>query len=108
MVIKSYEFDQSEWVYKGRVVCGDDNIKDSSGVWAIFDEVGSTPTSMAVCCVLCADWFFGTELWWVEFPSDVVSSDLRLLFLVIFGVSMRIVQVNWHDFLWYWLSKLMS
>ena len=36
------------------MVFGGDQIKDSSGHWAIFDEVGSVPTSMAVCrALLC-------------------------------------------------------
>ena len=37
-----------------KVVFGGDTIKDNSGACAIFEEVGSTPTSMAVCRVLVA------------------------------------------------------
>ena len=52
--IKNHELDESEWQYKGRVVFGGDEIHDGGGQWAIFDEVGSTPASMVVCCALVA------------------------------------------------------
>ena len=52
--IKNIELDESEWVYKGRVVFGGDQVRDSKGQWAIFDEGGSVPTSMAACRALLA------------------------------------------------------
>ena len=33
---------------------GGDQIRNSTGDWAIFDEVGSTPTTMTVCWALIA------------------------------------------------------
>ena len=53
-LICNFEGAEHEWIYKGRVVFGGDNIKDGKGEWAIFYELGSVPTSMSACKVLLA------------------------------------------------------
>ena len=49
---KNIDGSEDDWVYKGRVVFGGNNIKDGKGEWAIFEELGSVPTSMSACRVL--------------------------------------------------------
>ena len=40
--IKSAEsVDRDEWVWKGRIVFGGDQVRIGEGDWAVFDEVGS-------------------------------------------------------------------
>ena len=53
--------DRSEWTWKGRIVFGGDQVRTGEGDWAIFDDVGSVPTTMTAsrillaCKTLCPD-----------------------------------------------------
>ena len=52
--IKNIEGSDADFVFKGRIVLGGDNIKDDRRKWAIFEELGSVPTSMSACRILQA------------------------------------------------------
>ena len=53
--IKSAEVsDRSEWVWKGRIVFGGDQVRTGEGDWAVFEEVGSIPTTMTASRILLA------------------------------------------------------
>ena len=51
--IKKIEGGEDDWIFKGRVVFGGDNIKDGRGEWAIFEELGSVPMSAARVLQAC-------------------------------------------------------
>ena len=46
--------DKDEWVWKGRIVFGGDQVRTGEGDWAVFDEVGSVPTTMTASRILLA------------------------------------------------------
>ena len=53
--IKNHESQNSaDWKWKGRVVFGGDAAKDARGDWAVFEEIGTVPTSMTAARVLLA------------------------------------------------------
>ena len=53
--IKNYESPNiSDHVHKGRIVLGGDKIKTADGQWAIFNDVGSMPSTMAASRVAIA------------------------------------------------------
>ena len=46
--------DVLEWVWKGRIVFGGDQVRTGEGDWAVFKEVGSIPTTMTASRILLA------------------------------------------------------
>ena len=62
--IKNYEdADESQHQYKGRIVLGGHNIKNSVGDYALFQDVGSTPSTMTAARVaLAIAALFGLEV----------------------------------------------
>jgi len=52
--IKNSELEESLWKWKYRAVLGGDNIRTADGAYAIFDDVGSTPSTMGAARSLMA------------------------------------------------------
>ena len=46
--------DESTHVHKGRIVLGGHNVRDTTGQYAIFDDISNTPSSMAACRIAIA------------------------------------------------------
>ena len=67
--------DASEWVWKGRIVFGGDQVRTGSGDWAIFEDVGSVPTSMSAARILLACKMLMAEL--VLCQSDCISAYVQ-------------------------------
>ena len=51
--IKHFE-DLLNQVFKGRIVLSGDRIKTASGDWAVFQELGTVPSTMAACRIITA------------------------------------------------------
>ena len=49
--IKHYE-DKDAQKYKGRIVVSGDKVKTATGQWAVFQEIGTVPSTMAACRIL--------------------------------------------------------
>ena len=46
--VKNHEYpSESDHIYKGRVVLGGHDVRDSTGAAAVFNDIGSTPSTMA-------------------------------------------------------------
>ena len=53
--IKNYEdADEAKHIFKGRIVLGGHNIKNSVGDYALFQDVGSTPSTMTAARIALA------------------------------------------------------
>ena len=63
--IKNHELAEDLWKWKGRIVFGGDQVKTASGDWAVFQDVGSTPSTMEAARALIG--------------VSALSSDLELL-----------------------------
>ena len=49
--IKHFE-DKDAQKYKGRIVVSGDKVKTATGQWAVFQEIGTVPSTMAACRIL--------------------------------------------------------
>ena len=49
--IKHFEYKDAQ-KYKGRIMVSGDKIKTATGQWAIFQEIGTVPFTMAACRIL--------------------------------------------------------
>ena len=51
--------------------------------------------------------FNWVEAWRVEISHHLVCRHLRMLLFVVLRLSVRVVKVDRHDFLWYFVPELM-
>ena len=51
VAIKHFE-DKDAQKYKGRIVVSGDKVKTATGQWAVFQEIGIVPSTMAACRIL--------------------------------------------------------
>ena len=49
--IKHYE-NKDAPKFKGRIVVSEDTVKTATGQWAVFQEIGTVPSTMAACRIL--------------------------------------------------------
>jgi hypothetical protein len=72
--IKNWE-DPSSHVWKGRVVFAGNNIKTATGDWALFQDMGAVPSTMAACRAILAAYAVtkGAKL----FQSDCVKAYVQ-------------------------------
>ena len=53
--IKNFESQNvDDHMYKGRIVLDGHNVRDATGAYAVFSEIGNTPSTMAACRTLVA------------------------------------------------------
>ena len=76
--IKNFE-DPPNHLWKGRIVVAGNNIKTASGQWALFQDMGAVPSTMAACRTILAAYSVmkGAEVYQSDCVKAYVQAEMK-------------------------------